>query len=256
MTRFVGRLDREHLQHLLEVRVDAGDERRRDLERGHLVLDQVGHDLDDGVFDLVVVGDGRLPIDGRRRIPLRRGGLPVHPLRAVAPHLRAARDRVVERRTARLDERSARRESPRGIRMLEDRVGLARIRSTGDRTPVPSTHRRLAARHDRARAGTLHRMTLGPTPRHEADREVRIAPLDPDRLPDGDPAERALDEDLPTSIEPELAEVDDHHALARNSSTVPKWSTAAVRSSYPLVRPSLHALSPSRSRSGRTAGSS
>ena len=53
MARLVGHLDGEELHDLAEVRVDAGQEARRDHQRGLLVLDQVGHHLHDRVLDLV-----------------------------------------------------------------------------------------------------------------------------------------------------------------------------------------------------------
>ena len=61
---FVGQLGGEELHRLAVVGVDPPDEAGRHHQRGLLVLDQVGHDLDDGRFHLV----GQLrrrPVDGR-----------------------------------------------------------------------------------------------------------------------------------------------------------------------------------------------
>jgi hypothetical protein len=52
VARLVGRLDRQQLHHLAEVGVHPAEEARRHQQRRGLVLDQVGHHLDDRVLDL------------------------------------------------------------------------------------------------------------------------------------------------------------------------------------------------------------
>ncbi len=63
MPGLVGGLQCEQLQHLPEVRVHAGEQPGRDYQRRLLVLDQVGHHLDDGGLH---VGRQRLPVDDER----------------------------------------------------------------------------------------------------------------------------------------------------------------------------------------------
>ena len=53
MPGLVGRLDGKHLHHFAEVRMHLRDEAARNDQRGRFVLDQIRHDLHDGVFDFV-----------------------------------------------------------------------------------------------------------------------------------------------------------------------------------------------------------
>jgi hypothetical protein len=109
---FVSRLNREHLQHLAEVRVNASQEARWDNQRDLLVFDQVGHHLHHGSFDLRWQVEGRRPLDGGGRVPLIGGGLGVQTRRQFGPDQVLFFDVEVQGRTAGFDQRTARREAP------------------------------------------------------------------------------------------------------------------------------------------------
>ena len=57
VTCFVRGLDREKLQHFAKVRMRLARETREHEQRGRLVLDQIGQDLDERIFDFI----GMLP---------------------------------------------------------------------------------------------------------------------------------------------------------------------------------------------------
>ena len=132
----VGRLDREHLHHFAEVRVQLRDEPARHDQRGGFVLDEVSHDLDDRVFDFVGEIERRIPRDRGRGIPLRGDGLLIDARRVVGPDLDLVGEREVELGRAGFDQRAARGEPPR-------RGGCSATVSASRR---PSRRRRAARR--------------------------------------------------------------------------------------------------------------
>jgi hypothetical protein len=113
------------------MRMDAGEESRRHQQRRRLVLDQVGHHLDDRLLDRRRELERRGPVDRARRIPLRGDGLLVELGDAVAPDDLLLVEREVEGERARLDGRSARREPPALRRPLDDGAFVRRIGETG-----------------------------------------------------------------------------------------------------------------------------
>ncbi len=116
--------------------MEPGEEARRDEQRRRLVLHQVRHHLDDGVLDLVGEGEGRAPGDGRRRIPLRRRRLRVQARGLVGPDHVPVREREIEPRRARLDQRAARGEPPASPAARRPR------RPAWSGTPPPPARRR------------------------------------------------------------------------------------------------------------------
>ena len=115
----VGDLHREELHDLAEVRVDPAEEPGRHDERGLLVLDQVGHDLHDRVLDLGrAASNAASQSIGGRRVPLAGDGLGVEPGRDVGPDDVALVEVEARLRAARLDQRAARRQAPRGRRRV------------------------------------------------------------------------------------------------------------------------------------------
>ena len=122
--RLVGRLHGEHLHHLAEVRVHLRDEAAGNDQRGHFVLDQIRHDLHDGILDIVGDCERRVPGHGGFRIPLRGHGLLINPRRIVRPHLDLVDEMKIELRGARFDHRAARGQSPAARRMFGDGVGI------------------------------------------------------------------------------------------------------------------------------------
>ncbi len=102
------------------MRMDLGEEARRHEERRGLVLDEIGHDLDHGLFDLSRVIDLGLPIDRGPGIPLRRCRLGVDARRVVGPHLVLGGEREMEARAPGLHPCSSPGEPPRLRRRVDD----------------------------------------------------------------------------------------------------------------------------------------
>ena len=73
VARLVGGLHRQQLHDLAKMRVNPGQESRRDDQGGLLVLDEVGHELHHGMFDIGGHTSAGVPVDRGRRIPLARG---------------------------------------------------------------------------------------------------------------------------------------------------------------------------------------
>ncbi|MHB8330145.1 MAG: hypothetical protein ACYDD6_11080 [Acidimicrobiales bacterium] len=88
MPGFVLRLDGQELDHLAVMGMHAADESGRHLECRLFVLDEVRHDLDDRLLDLVRELDRRSPVDGHLRVPLHGDGLRVQLGSEVGPELR------------------------------------------------------------------------------------------------------------------------------------------------------------------------
>ena len=122
--RLIGRLHGEHLHHLPEVRVHLRDEAAGNDQRRHFVFDQIRHDLDDGVLDVVGDRERRVPGDGGFGIPLRGHRLLVDPRRVVRPHLDLVDEMEIELRCARFDRRATRGQAPAARRMFGDGVGI------------------------------------------------------------------------------------------------------------------------------------
>ncbi len=77
MSCLVGTLEREHLLHFAIVRMQLTEMPSGYDQGGVLVLDQEGHDLNDGGFDRGIELERYVPIDGGLRIPLSGDALTI-----------------------------------------------------------------------------------------------------------------------------------------------------------------------------------
>ena len=168
------------------------------IERGLLVLDQVGHELHDRVLDLggqpSTAADQSTAVAGSHWLRGRRG---VEPRRDVGPDVLTVRPLGADRRAARLDQRAARREAPA-------LVGAAARRAAAARRPAPRRASALArpvALGDHAAVARVgHRRGRCPCARHQAARwmrERRVPPGDRQPVAGRQPRERPLDEQVP-----------------------------------------------------------
>ncbi len=141
-------------------------------------------------------------------------------------------------------------------------VDLGRGERAGAGRPSPAAVLGVAAGDH----GAVTAVTLTPAPGAEVHGEGGIAAPHLDLGAHGHAAQRALDEQVPALVQAERAEVDGDHRVSSAAVWSMKVRTAAEpwygRSSdaaswaKPSVRPGFHCLSPSRSSSGRTTGSS
>ena len=145
-------LRRQEQHDLGEVRMDARDELRGDVERRVFVLGEVGHDLADRALDVGRQHGQLIPRDVGRRVPLLRGRLVVEGRDVLRPHAVALQLGVREGRRARFDQRASRREPRR------------RIRAVGDPAGQPDQPRR--RREAVAAVGRLQRQ-VGPVGEHQ-----------------------------------------------------------------------------------------
>ena len=244
MTGFVGGLDGEELHHLAKVRVELGEEAGGDEQRRGLVLDEIRHDLNDGVLDRGGELARALPVDGGRRIPLRGGGLLVEARGLVGPDDGLAREREVEVRAARLDQRAARREPPARRGLVGDGLVGRAARVAGALGGRPAVRQRYALHHPSdpgreslpARIGAIlgdEVMAGGAAPGGQVDRQVWSATDDLDALARPRGGEALLDQQVAADVEAEIAEVDEtahpgaaEPARASHAAMVSKRSTA------------------------------
>ena len=142
------------------------------MQSGLLVLDQVGHDLDDRGFDgSAGSSKGVVPVHRGRRIPLVGGGLGVEPGRQVGPDGGLVRQvGAGQRRTAGFDQGASSRQTPRWRRVGDHAVGSGAAGSLG---VTPAVLLDGALYQDEAGRGD-DLVTLAPSPRHQVQPQVRI----------------------------------------------------------------------------------
>ncbi len=143
-------------------------------------------------------------------------------------------------------------------RPVDHRVDLA-----GRLGAVPATDVGVAADDVAAAGRGREAVALRAAEAAQVDRQLRRPSANLDHAAHRNPAQGALDQEVAAAVEAEVAQIDDRvaHAnrfarVATNASMVPNRSMARASSAYFSVRPGFHTLSPSRSRSGRTSGSS
>ena len=259
----VGGLHGQQLQDLAEVRMHAGQQPGRDDERGLLVLDQVGHHLDDGA--------PRRPAVGGPPASQSTAVAGSHCAAAAWAYSRGARSAHTTSRSARSNgpagppastsaPRAARPQWAGGCRTTPSGAGTARAFAPGPALlvgPAPDQVVPAAPRRVRSR---------GPSARHHARRctpQRGVGARDPHRPPGRHRPQRAADQEVPALVDAQAAEIQRGCVTAcsrRRSPRRPRRRSRPRRrrgpaARNPLVRPSCQTLRPSRSSSGRTSGS-
>jgi hypothetical protein len=208
--RLVGALHREELHHLAKVGMHPREEARGHQQRRSLVLHEVGHHLHHGVFDRVVVGHRGGPGDLRRRIPLRRSGLCVHPGNVRGPQRVAVAQPEVEGRHPRFDLRAAGGEAPARVGVggegaLPGGVGVARANGTH-----PARARAVADFHGERSVVVHHQgVAAGAAPRAQVRGERGVGPAHGDPVPRRARVEGAGEQHGGALVEAEVVEVDE-----------------------------------------------
>ncbi|MEO5839850.1 MAG: hypothetical protein ABIQ73_15880 [Acidimicrobiales bacterium] len=211
VTGLVGNLDREQLHHFAKVRVHLRDESSGNDQRRDLVLDEVGHHLDDGGFDELVVLDWCGPVDGGGRIPLTRGGLRVETGRLVGPDMCFVVEREKRVGPTELDVRTAGRYSPVPRRTIDNRPRDCERRVPGGLAVAPRRTGGSPPREPRDRAvGVSIFVAVAPRPGPHAQvhPQLGMRATDIDRGARLELVDGVLDDDVRAFVETEMAEID------------------------------------------------
>ena len=237
---------------------------RRHQQRRVLVLDQVGHHLHDGVFDVVGQLERLRPTRSRRRDPTARRGLRVEVRRCRRPRWRAWR-RAQSRSPGR-PPRRARRARPGPMPARRDPQRRARPRPSAATCRARRRARRRASgwrgrrRRDPGEAGRLRRQLAArwPCARHQPSRctpKSGARPRTASRPPGATPRSARLisrwaPRSRPTSSRSILGRQRWHPGRRRSAQRPRRARAARSRWCGPASTP----CSPSRSSSGRTCG--
>jgi hypothetical protein len=189
--------------------VHPGDKPGRHDEGGQLVLDEVGHDLDDGRLDAGVVVERRGPVDGGGGVPLAGQGLGVELGGDVGPDLVPPVEvGQAQGRAAVLDEGAPGGQPPGGRGAVDD---PRRPGATGADGAAPAVVVRRAA-DDGERTPPVSvvpdRVAVGPAPGREVDRQVGVAAGDSERIARRQAGQGPFDEDVGAPVEAEVLKVD------------------------------------------------
>ena len=147
------------------MRMHLAEKTRGNEQRRVLVLDQIGHDLHDGVFDFIGKLDHCRPVYRFVGIPLGRKCLRINMRGLVGPDGFFCGECKVEFGRTGFDRRTARSQAPCGFREISNSAGCIHIGHARLLGIVPATRMGVAARDPRrAVVFKFQLMTLGATP--------------------------------------------------------------------------------------------
>ena len=266
----VGHLHGEKLHDLPEVRVDAPHEPGRHDEGGLLVLDQVRHHLHHRGLDVGRQRERVVPRHRGLRVPLSGGSLRVQ-VGAMSAQTRSRSSRSNRASGPPASSSAPRAPSPHraGGRLLsaDGRAGPAR--SAPNQRSSSADPRTTTATSSSAspRSGAFDPVAPATTPGGQVHAQRRVAPGDRQPAAGRQPGQGALHQQVRAPAEAQVTQVERRRPASRSRPVVRGRhppvggvETAgrrppSARASYPVVRPSCQAVSPSRSSSGRTCGS-